>query len=88
MGTSRIVPIILKIDSTTPMAWRKEYGKPTLENLEKWITEYSRSLEIGGVNQHVSLSLGYVPYPRTAKIIRQRTGEVLASWKAAMFQVY
>jgi hypothetical protein len=72
----------------TPMSWRSEYGKPTAENLEKYVRKYIDSLKIGGTNQHVSLSLGYIPVPDSARIVRQKTGEVVATWKAPMFMAF
>jgi hypothetical protein len=67
-------------------AWRKEDGRPTIANLEKRIMSYAKSLEKGGVNEH--LSKNFIPYPTFARIVRQATGEVVATWKAAPFQVY
>ena len=66
-------------------AWK---GKATTQALEQWVFSYSKSLELGGVNQHISLSLGHIPYPYSARIVRQATGEVVTTWKAGMFQVW
>jgi hypothetical protein len=66
-------------------AWK---GKATTQALEQWVFSYSKSLELGGVNQHISLSLGHIPYPNKARIVRQSNGEVVAEWKAGLFQVY
>lgn len=66
----------------------KGYGLPTDTNLEKWIYAYAKSLELGGVNEHISKSEGAIPYPTSAKIVNQFTGEVVAEWKAGMFQVW
>ena len=66
-------------------AWK---GKATTQALEQWIYSYAKSLELGGVNQHISISLGHIPYPYSARIVRQATGEVVATWKAGMFQVW
>ena len=66
-------------------AWK---GKATTQALEQWVFSYSKSLELGGVNQHISLSLGHIPYLYSARIVRQATGEVVATWKAGMFQVW
>lgn len=64
------------------MAWR---GKPSNKALAKWIHKYIQSLKVGGVNQHLSLSKGYMPIPNRAHILRQRTGEVVAFWQAPKF---
>lgn len=63
-------------------------GRPTRANLERYIFRYADSLKAGGVNAHVSKALGFVPYPREARIVNQRTGAVVAHWKADRFQVF
>ena len=68
-------------------AWSKGC-KPTDYTLEQWIHSYAHSLEMGGVNSHISTAIGYVPYPCQAQVVRQATGDVVASWKAGVFQVY
>ena len=85
----------VEMTGVTPAAWRVKgygqvpgYGKPTDANLEKFVHGYAKSLEIGGVNEHVSKALGHVPYPTSARIVDQDTGAVVASWKAGMFQVW
>ena len=66
-------------------AWR---GRATPKRLQEWVFAYARSLQVGGVNAHISTMLGYVPFPASARIVRQRTGEIVATWKAGLFQVY
>ena len=68
-------------------AWSKGC-KATDYTLEEWIHSYAHSLESGGVNSHISTALGYIPYPCKASVVRQSTGEIVASWKAGMFQVF
>lgn len=63
-------------------------GKPTDANLEKKVFAYAKSLELGGVNEHLSKAAGFIPYPKAARIVNQFTGEVVAEWKAGMFQVF
>lgn len=79
----------------TPASWNVKsrtnvagYGNPTDKNLEKFISKYGDSLKPGGINQHLSLSHGYIPYPSSAFIKDQTTGEIVATWKAAMFQIW
>lgn len=67
------------------MIWRSRANEQTLM---KFLDSYCRGLEAGGVNEHVSKSLGYVPYPKELKIVHQKTNEVKVQWKAAAFQVY
>lgn len=82
----------------TPASWEvrerprfgmKGHGKPTDKNLEAYVMAYAKSLEIGGANQHISLSLGFIPYPTSAIIRENRVGgKVVATWKVAMFQIW
>lgn len=92
MGRSTTPKYAMVVDGKpdTCMIWDvKRYGRPTEANLEKWVMTFAKSLEAGGVNAHLSESLGYVPYPRTVVVKMNYTGgPVVASWKAAMFQVY
>ena len=62
--------------------------EPNESNLFDEVLKYAKSLELGGVNQHISKSLGYIPYPRSAKIISINTGEFVTSWMAEMFQIW
>ncbi len=69
----------------TKMAWK---GRATDEALRKYVFAYADSLKAGGVNEHVAKALGFVPFPQEAKIVNQFTNEVVATWKAATFQVF
>ena len=93
MGRSVTPPYRLEMPGVTAMCWRvkAQYGipgcgKPTYENLVKYIEAYNKSLELGGSNQHISKALGYIPYPTWARIVRQADGVVMAEWKAPLFQ--
>jgi len=95
MGKVVTPPYRLEMPNVTAMTWRVKtqfgipgYGKPNFDNLVKFIRGYSRSLEKGGSNEHISNSLGYVPYPQWARIVRQSDGHVMAEWKAGLFQIY
>ena len=75
--------------AVTRMAWDcRSKGRPTDANLERYVLAYADSLKSGGVNVHLSESLGFMPIPHSARIVRQSTGQVVASWQAAMFQVF
>jgi len=40
--------------SSTPSAWEsKQAGKPTEQNLAKWVKMYNDSIKPGGVNDHL-----------------------------------
>ena len=64
------------------MAWS---GRPSNKALAKWIQRYIKSLQKGGVNYHISLGKGYIPVPHKARIVRQKTGEVVSTWTAPKF---
>lgn len=93
MGRSRTPKYAVVIPGVTPMAWWIKpqpggiagNGKPTAENLARFVAQYIRSLEPGGVNYHVSQSLGHVPYPDYAKIVVNGSWTVVAEWKAPAF---
>lgn len=55
-------------------------GKPTNKNLAEYMEKYITSLMSNGANAHLTRD-GYVPIPHAARIIHQRTNEVLATWK-------
>lgn len=72
------------------MAWRpKQSGRPSTENIEKYIAEYVRSSGIGGANEHIGRMLGRMMIPpKSARIVRQtgpNAGEVVASWTCPAF---
>ena len=77
--------------SPMPMIWHSKghgHGRPTNANLERVVLAFGKSLEIGGANEGVSWSLGYIPYPTSARIVRPATRELMASWSAGAFQVW
>ena len=92
MGKS--VPYTFRVEVTDTrgvqrMGWdTKRNGRPTAKSLERWSMSYGKSFEAGEVNAHVSNMLGFIPYPTAARVIRQEMGEVVAEWKAGMFQVW
>jgi hypothetical protein len=90
MGRTITPKYALDMDGCTCMAWdTKRHGKPTAAKLERVVMEYAKSLEAGGCNAHISQALGYIPYPRWARVRRNVwDGHTVAEWKAAMFQVY
>jgi hypothetical protein len=67
----------------------KSYGRPTEENLEKYVKALAKSFEHGGVNHQTSVDLGYIPYPTKAVIrFNHAHGATVAEWTAAPFQVW
>jgi hypothetical protein len=92
MGKHTIPKYVVVLDGKAgeAMSWRvQEYGQASAKNLEKFVMTYAKSLESGGVNAHISETLGFIPYPRTAEIrFNFRGGATVAEWKAAPFQMY
>lgn len=90
MSKSRIVPLLIKVRGGTlsgTFEWRnKDYGKPSTANIEKYVVAGCKSLGKNGANYHIGKEHG-ISTPSSAEIIRQRTGEVLAKWKAPVFWV-
>lgn len=82
--------VVLDGKADQAMCWYvKERGEANAKNLEAFVMAYAKSLEAGGVNAHISASLGYIPYPRYAEIRHNyHGGATVAEWKAAPFQVY
>jgi hypothetical protein len=70
----------------SPMAWEvKSKGKPTEANIEKYVRAFVDSQKIGGCNEHLSRSAGFIQVPNRARIIRQADNQVVAEWRAPMF---
>lgn len=62
--------------STTPEAWpTKHLGRPTPYALGQWVALTEQSTKPGGVNAH----LGPMTV-RSARVVRQSTGEVVAQY--------
>ena len=79
----------LMINNNIFSAWSvKDYGKCTVENLEKWIYKYIESLKSGGVNYHINERLGYIPIPYSASIVDQKYNKVVVEWNAPAFMAF
>jgi hypothetical protein len=62
-------------------------GQPTLANIEKWRDARHASFKKGQCNDHIPAACRYVPYINHAKIVRQKTKEVVVLFTAPMFEV-
>lgn len=99
MGKSYTSKYALELDGSTSMCWWvgrpphspphiKGHGKPTEANLIKYVEAYIESLKIGGSNQHISKSLGYIPFPKWARIVHNDgSRQVVVEWKAPAFML-
>ncbi len=66
----------------------KGYGKPTAENLAKYIDRYHESLKPGGSNHGLVTTFGTKVYANAARIVRNDgSGVVVAEWKAPPFML-
>lgn len=90
MGRTSTTKYAISITGSTDACWNiKQNGAPTVENLTRYVLAYGKSLELGGVNDHISKALGYIPYPERAEIrVNKRNGATVAEWRAGMFQVW
>lgn len=90
MGKSTIPTHVVRYrDQQGPkvLIWNsKTSGKPTVANLDKWRKVMNASMKPGGVNEHVSKALGFIPYIGNCEIHNQKTGQTVCSFKAPMFE--
>jgi hypothetical protein len=71
----------------TEQAWS---GRATTKRLEERVISIGKSYMPGGVNEHISKALGYVPLPVSARIVRNTGGNTFTKleWRAPMFMVW
>lgn len=75
----------MKISSghCTPMGWdTKHAGRPSDATLKAHVEHFEASTKPGGVNDHIGATVVW-----SAKIIRQSTGETVATYQGPMFAV-
>jgi hypothetical protein len=85
MGRSRVIPYTIKITTSdgaisTPSEWRLRSvrgcpadGKPTVENISRWVERYEASLRAGGTNAHLGI------HSVVTAVVRHH-GDVVCSW--------
>ena len=61
-------------------------GEVSEESLADQVKIFNDSYKVGGVNQHISESKGFIPFANSAKIV-DINDTVLVEWKAGMFQI-
>lgn len=70
------------------MCWNgKRDGRPTAASLERWRQGYNRSFQPGGTNWRVSQAIGHVIHIQRARIVHQKSGEIIATVAMPMFEV-
>lgn len=67
--------------SYTPAGWNaKHSGRPTAANLARYVEGLEESTREGGVNAHLGATVVW-----SAKIIRQATGDTVATYNGPLF---
>jgi hypothetical protein len=93
MGKSIIIPLVVeeRVGYVHPNGlarlrhlgeWRKEYGKPTAENLQIYRRKFIDSTKKGGCNEHLGLQT-----TGDLRIRRQKDQKIMAEFKAPMFEI-
>jgi hypothetical protein len=85
MGMSKTPKYRLEISDDAGIHTQVWEGIATMNTLTKYLEAYINSLKLGGCNQHITRDLGFIPVPRYAKIIEQKTQKIKVEWKAPMF---
>jgi len=67
-------------------AWRGK--KPHLNTLLDYAQGMIDSYKIGGVNEHISQSLGFIPMPYKLTIVRQSDSKPVLTWDAPPFVIW
>lgn len=55
-------------------------GNTSCSALYNWIKAYEKSMDAGGVNQHIGKLYGFAPIVNQAEIINQKSGCVVQSY--------
>lgn len=91
MGQSRLIPYTIEYRCSdghhyTPCEWRVRQqrqmpqhhvdGKPTTENIDKWVTAFEESRRSGGCNAH----LGFAVVLEAMIKDQKKGGEVVVRW--------
>ena len=93
MSKSTIIPLVVeeRVGRVHPNGlarqrvfgeWRKEYGKPTVQNLQTFRQKFIDSTKKGGCNEHLGLQT-----TGDLRIRRQKDDKIMAEYKAPMFEI-
>lgn len=77
-----------RVEYRDQSGWHSECwsGRATTTRLEDWRVARNSSMQPGGVNEHVAPAIGYVPHISHAKLVHQKSGEVVATTVMPMFE--
>ncbi len=71
---------------TTSAEWDvRAYGRPTRENIARFVEAQTRSFMSGGPNHSLAEEMGYLPVPSRVRVVEQKSGRVVAEWEAPAF---
>lgn len=80
-------PYLVEMEGTTKCAWNVRErpgasadGKPTAENLKKYVEAFIASQEPGKPNAHIPKAFGHKIVPTWARIVRNGSREVVATY--------
>lgn len=89
MGKSIIIPLVVEEKcGGYPVfwrnfgEWRKEYGKPTVQNLQIFRQKFIDSTKKGGCNEHLGLQT-----TGNLRIRRQKDNQIMAEFSPPMFEI-
>lgn len=73
---SAVPPSAIGFYVSSPMVWRREYGRPTTTNLEQWVKGHEISCQPGKPNAHLGREV-----VMSAEIRDQFSGDIVATWR-------
>ncbi len=78
MGTTYTPTFRVELDGCEARAWNsKRHGRPTDDNLARYVRITNESYLPGGCNEHLNSAPHW-----SARLIRQSNGQVVAEWTA------
>ncbi len=88
---SRSYTPVYRIEAKSNMGgwgtWGTFNNNKERRNLEEWRECINNSFKLGGVNEHLSESRGFLVHISAAKLINQKTSMIVEETKAPMFEV-
>lgn len=91
-GKDKLIPYIVRYTyisftekrrKTGSVQWPDELGRPTLEKLKKFRTDFNASMNSGGANSHLSSTNSPIG---TVSVINQRSGKELFKYTPPPFE--
>lgn len=83
-----VIRITQNYRGSDTIVWNtKLNGAPTAENLIKWRKAMNESFNLGGVNEHITKSLGHIARITGAALVNQKTCHVIALDNDATVQI-